>query len=128
VQTHVRILGVLFIALAGIGLLFALILMIGIGGAASIVSASDTEEAALAVPIIGIAGATLVMLLLALSLPGLVTGIGLLYFKPWARIAGIVLSALSLLGFPIGTVVGGYGLWVLLSKETEPFFPPGVPR
>ena len=55
-------------------------------------------------------------------LPSLITGYGLLYFKPWARIVGIVLSAVSLINFPIGTAVGIYGLWVLLNKETERLF------
>ena len=35
---------------------------------------------------------------------------------------GIVLSVLNVIVFPIGTVAGIYGLWVLLSKETEPLF------
>jgi len=31
----------------------------------------------------------------------------------------IVLSALNLINIPIWTLLGIYGLWVLLSKETE---------
>ena len=38
------------------------------------------------------------------------------------RVAGIVLALLSLILVPYGTVVGAYGLWVLLSKGTEPLF------
>jgi len=57
-----------------------------------------------------------------LSLPGIVTGIGLLRLRPWARILGIVLSALSLLMVPFGSLLGIYGLWVLLSKDTERLF------
>ena len=57
-----------------------------------------------------------------LSLPGIITGIGLLRLRPWARIAGIVLSILGLMAMPIGTIVGVYGLWVLFSKDTERLF------
>ena len=122
-DTHVKVLGVLFAALSALGVLFAIVLLIGIGSAAGIVGASaQPEEAAYAIPIIGVAGTALVGLMLIVSLPGFVTGIGLLYFKPWARILGIVLSALQLLGFPIGTAIGIYGLWVLLSKDTEVLF------
>lgn len=125
-NTHVKVLGVLFAALSGLGLLAALIVMIGIGGAAGIVgTAAEPEDAALAVPIIGIAGSIAVVMLLVVSLPGIVAGIGLLEFKPWARILGIVLCAICLLGFPIGTIFGVYGLWVLLNKETERLFQPG---
>ena len=34
----------------------------------------------------------------------------------------IVLSALHLVNIPIGTILGIYGLWVLLSKETDLLF------
>jgi hypothetical protein len=50
-----------------------------------------------------------------------------LYFKSWARIVGIVLSAVSLINIPIGTAVGAYGLWVLLNKETERLFDTAPP-
>ncbi len=126
-QTHVKVLGVLFIVLSGLGLLVSLTLMLAFGAAAGIVGANaNAHDAAIALPIIGLAGTALVTFLLVLSLPGLVTGIGLLKFKPWARIAGIVLSALHLIPIPFGTALGVYGLWVLLNKESEPLFT-GVP-
>jgi hypothetical protein len=68
------------------------------------------------------AGTALVVFLLAISLPGLITGIGLLKFQPWARIVGIVLAAINLINIPLGTILGAYGLWVLLNKETERLF------
>ena len=49
------------------------------------------------------------------------TGIGLLYFKPWARILGIVLSAIALLGFPWVTILGVYDSGYF-SKDTERLF------
>ena len=122
-QTHVKVLGVLYIALSALGLLTALFLLLAIGGAAGVVGvAADPEDAAIALPILGIAGSALGMMLLLLSLPGLITGWGLLTFKGWARILGIVLSALNLLNIPVGTALGIYGLWVLLNKDTERLF------
>jgi hypothetical protein len=124
-DTHVRVLGVLFIALGVLGLIFAAFMLISLGGAASIISASaDSDDAALAIPILSLVGTALVTLLFAFSLPAIVTGIGLLYFKTWARIVGIVLSAIALLGFPWITILGIYGLWVLFSKDTERLFSP----
>ena len=122
-DTHVRVLGVIYIAIGVLGLMGAALMLIGFGGAAGIISASaDPDEAALALPILSIVGTALVVFLFAFSLPSIITGIGLLYFKSWARVLGIVLSAVSLLGFPWVTILGIYGLWVLFSKETERLF------
>jgi hypothetical protein len=121
--THVKVLGVLFIVLNALGLCAALFLALGLGVASGIVGqAAAPEDAAIALPIIGVAGTALVVFLLAVSLPGLITGIGLIKFQPWARIVGIVLAAINLINIPFGTILGIYGLWVLLSKETEPLF------
>ena len=122
-QTHVKVLGVLYLAVSAFFLVGALFLILAAGGAAGIVGASaEPEDAAIAIPIIGIAGTALAMFLGVFAIPGLVTGWGLLQLKPWARIVGIVLSAISLINIPIGTVVGIYGLWVLLNKDTELLF------
>jgi hypothetical protein len=83
---------------------------------------NPSDEAIFAVPILGGIGGLVFIVFLVLSLPSLVVGIGLLQFKPWGRILGIVLSALHLFNVPFGTVLGIYGLWVLLSTETERLF------
>ena len=121
--THVKVLGVLYIALSALGVASALFLALAVGTASSIVGISaEPQDAAIALPIIGVAGTALVVFLLAISLPGLITGIGLLKLQPWARIVGIVLSAINLINIPFGTALGIYGLWVLLNKETEQLF------
>jgi hypothetical protein len=121
--THVKVLAVLYIVFSSLFLLTAIVLLVTLGGAAAIVGQSaPADEAAIAVPIIGITGMALVIFFMALALPGLLTGWGLLNFRSWARILGIVLSAINLLNFPFGTLLGIYGLWVLLSAETEPLF------
>jgi len=70
----------------------------------------------------GLTGALLVSVLLAFSIPSIICGWGLLKFKRWARLLGIVLAAIAVLKFPIGTAFGVYALWVLFSKQTEPLF------
>jgi hypothetical protein len=124
-QTHVKVLGVLFIVVSALGVLTAIGIgaMFGIAGMAG--AAADGEDAALALPILGLTGGLVTIILLTLSLPGLITGFGLLAYKSWARILGIVLAAINLLGFPIGTLLGIYGLWVLLNKDTERLFATG---
>jgi hypothetical protein len=125
--THVKVLAVLFIALSALGVLAALILMLVFGVAAGSVGVSGDPDAAVALPIIGMVGSSLVIFLLVVSLPGLITGWGLLKLKPWARIVGIVLCAINLINIPLGTIVGAYGLWVLLSGETERLFASTTP-
>jgi uncharacterized membrane protein len=61
------------------------------------------------------------------SIPDIIAGIGMLERRPWARILGIVLSILGLLNFPLRTVAGVYGLWVLFNPETEARFRAGPP-
>src|SRR6185436_19693827 len=123
--THVKVLGVLYIALSALMLCAAAFLFFAVGAAAGIVGATaDSPDAAVALPIIGLAGTALVVFL---ALPGLITGIGLLQFRPWARIVGIVLAVLNLIHIPFGTIVGIYALWVLLNKQTEPLFTPSLP-
>jgi hypothetical protein len=121
--THVKVLAVLYIALSALGLCAALFLGLALGAAGGIVAANaDANATAIALPIIGFAGSALVVFLLALSLPGIITGIGLLKMQPWARIVGIVLAVIHLIHIPLGTIVGVYGLWVLLNKDTERLF------
>jgi uncharacterized membrane protein (DUF2068 family) len=126
-QTHVKVLGVLFILLSAIGICVALFFSLIMTAAAGIVSSSaDPHDAAIALPFIGLAGTALTAFLLALAVPGLITGVGLLKFKPWARIFGIVLSVLHLIHVPFGTALGVYGLIVLFDKDTERLFTPGA--
>jgi hypothetical protein len=123
VQTHVKVLGVVYLAVGGCMLLGALFLAMTMGGVAGIVgAAADPEDAAIAIPILGIAGTAMAAFLGIFSLPSLITGYGLVNFKPWSRVVGIVLSAISLIFIPFGTIAGAYGLWVLLSKDTEHLF------
>lgn len=123
-EQHLKILGVLYIVLGALGILGALVMLAVFGGIAGVVGmvAHQEPDARIAVPIVAAIGIGLFFSMLVLSLPGLVAGYGLLRFRPWARVLGIVLSALNLLSAPLGTLLGAYGLWVLLSEETELLF------
>jgi hypothetical protein len=125
VATHVKILGALHIVFGSLGLLIALLAFGFLGGIARVVAteaAANDPEAAIAAPIVGLIGLVVGILLALLSAPAIIAGIGLLQFKPWGRILGIVLSAINLLNLPLGTALGIYGLWTLLNRETELLF------
>ena len=121
-DTHVKVLGVLNMLCGGLGLLTALMLTFVFGGVAAAVGASGDADSAAAIPIIGFAGMAIVGFIAVWSLPGIIVGFGLYRLRPWARVAGIILSVLALIAIPFGTLLGVYGLWVLFSKETEQLF------
>jgi hypothetical protein len=123
-RQHVTVLGVLFIVLGAMGLIGAVVVLMVFGGVAGIlgIAAHEEPEAAIAIPIVGGVGLFVCVIILIISIPDIIAGIGLIKFRPWARILGLVLSVLSLMNIPLGTLVGVYGLWVLLSGETEALF------
>lgn len=114
--THVKVLGWLYILSGVFGLLIALCVFVSVLGGGLI----SQDETAIAVT--GIVAVVVSGFLVVLSLPGIVAGIGLLAYKNWARILGIVLGVLNLPGFPTGTILGVYSLYVLLDDETSALF------
>lgn len=120
---HVKVLGILHIALGGLSVLAGVFVMVIMGGIAGLVGLTDhSHDAFIAIPILGTIGGIVLIALTLLGLPGIIAGWGLLYYQPWARILTIVLSAFDLLNVPFGTALGVYGFWVLLSAEGERLF------
>ncbi len=124
-ETHAKVLGILNIVSGLLGLCAAVLFTVVFGGVVGLIGADADPEAAMAVPIVGAAGAALVLFTLVLSLPAVIIGYGLFQLRPWSRIAGIVISILSLIAIPFGTLLGAYGLWVLFSAEGQRLFAPG---
>ncbi|MFN7938760.1 MAG: hypothetical protein U0R19_35855 [Bryobacteraceae bacterium] len=122
-DTHVKILGILHVVFGALGLLAGLFVMALFGGIAGLVGAfGNGGDSIIAIPILGGIGALVLIACLVLSLPGLIAGIGLLKYRSWARVLTIILSVLNLFNFPFGTALGVYGLWVLLSADTQRLF------
>ena len=122
-HSHVKTLAILHIVLGCLGLLAAVFIFVVFGGIAAVIGMeAPGDEAAFAVPIVGGIGLFISAFAALLSIPGIIAGVGLLSFKPWARILTLVLSALHLINIPIGTAVGFYGFWVLMSQEGQMLF------
>ena len=85
---HVKVLAAFYLIFGVLGILGSLMVLLIFGGAAGIISmaAPNDPDALLAVPIVGLIGGILVMLIFTLSVPGIIAGIGLLKRRPWARI------------------------------------------
>ena len=119
-ETHVKAAGWLWTILGALSLLGALCAVVSIAGGGLI---SGDQDAILATSITATGVGGLLVLSGGLNL---VAGIGLLKLKSWARILALILAVLNLLAFPIGTVLGIYTLWVLLTKDTELLFHSGA--
>lgn len=72
----------------------------------------------------GLLGATWLgaALLGALAVFQFVTGTAIRKFKPWSRIAVGILSGIGLLGFPVGTLINAYILYLIFSKKGQMVF------
>ena len=117
-KQHVTIIGAVRIGFSVIFFFlgaFIFTLLFGIGWA---VSAEDQ----IAFNVLTIVGALVGGLFLILSLPGFIGGIGLLQYKPWARIVVLIVSALDLFNVPIGTIFGAYSIWALTQEEVVALF------
>jgi len=116
-KKHVTVVGAIHIGFGILGLIAAIAVFFALNFAKGFV---ENEE----VPtmILGFLSISLPLLIGVLSTLGLIGGIGLLSFLPWARYLVIVVAALGCLNIPIGTLKGVYTLWVLLQDETIKLF------
>ena len=66
----------------------------------------------------------LTLLLIGLGVGQFFAGWGVRALRRWGAIVGCILSAIGLIGFPIGTVINGYILYLFLSKKGRTIFAP----
>jgi hypothetical protein len=64
------------------------------------------------------------VLLIAFGAGMAFVGHGVRALRRWARIVGSVLAAIGLLGFPVGTIINVYILYLYLSKKGRTVFSP----
>jgi hypothetical protein len=110
----------LHIGLGVLGLLAAVIVVLGTIGPGLIVNYLEGDAEPLT--ILTIIGVSVGGFLILISLPGIVGGFGLLKLQSWARYLVMVLGVLNLVNLPIGTAIGLYTLWALMQPETEELF------
>jgi hypothetical protein len=123
-QEHIKILGILNIVLGSLTAVAGLCVLLIFGGAGGLIAAAahsaDSDlPSNLAAPAVFLIGVAIAGFLLVLSLPAIVGGWGLLKFRPWSRVLMIVVSVFHLLHFPLGTALGVYGIWALMSEPAR---------
>lgn len=117
-QGHVRLLAILLLlwGILSFGLHLLAVVTAGTVGVFLGNLLDISLSSAAVVPVLVVA---LGAFFLLTSLLAIVAGVGLLHYRAWGRVLGLVVCALGLLRPPFGTLVGVYGLWVLLSREGE---------
>ena len=115
-ESHIKVVAWLHIVMGGLGVIGAVVLFFIIAGVGAI---SGDHVAMFVTSTVGMILAGGIILF---SIPGFIAGVGLLKLRPWARILTIVLSIFHLFGFPIGTAIGAYCLWVLFNEKTVRLF------
>jgi hypothetical protein len=116
-KKHVTVVGALHIGFGILGLIGAVAVFFALNFARGFV---ENDEVGMMV--LRFLSLSLPLLIGFMSTLGLVGGIGLLAYKPWARYLVIVVAALGCLNIPIGTLKGVYSLWVLLQDDTVKLF------
>jgi hypothetical protein len=113
VREHVRLLGILWIALSALDGLMAVAAVV----ANAIFNQSEHPNfPAFLHPLLSF----LAVFVVVKAFAGFVAGWGLLQREPWARMVAVVLAFPSLLfNVPFGTALGIYTLWVLLPAESD---------
>ncbi|HTS36620.1 MAG TPA: hypothetical protein VMH04_13175 [Candidatus Solibacter sp.] len=110
---HLHTLGILWIVIGGLFAIPAVLLMIFGTGTRMILRSREVLPGFVPL-LVYIAGGTMVLL----ATGGICVGLGLMQRQPWARAAAIILGVLALFHPPLGTALGIYTLWVLLSDES----------
>ena len=109
---HIRLLGILWIALSAFRMVPAVVLFI-ISNPGLRIFPPETPE--FIVPMMRAIGTVLLIGAAA----GIAAGWGLLGKQPWARMLAIIIGCISLLDMPFGTALGVYTFWVLLPAQSE---------
>jgi hypothetical protein len=109
---HIRLLGILWMALSAVRLVPGLFVMLLFREGAAWMPPGVPDFVYGLVRCIG-------TLLILAALLGLLAGMGLLQRQPWARLLAIVLAFVGLIDVPLGAALGIYTLWVLLPAQSE---------
>ena len=110
-EKHINIVAALQIGFSILGLLIGGIIFTVFVLLGSFIEEQDAQL------VFGIIAKVVMVVIVVLSIPGIIAGVGLLKRKEWARILTLILSVLDLVNFPIGTAVGAYSIWAMVQPE-----------
>lgn len=126
-ETHKRVLGILYIVTGILQLIGMLLLSILIASFIPFLSDQAGEDARWVfdwlVPFINTIATVIIILI---SIPSVIGGAALLYEKSWALTLLLIIGCFKLFSFPIGTAIGIYTIWVY--AENKKIVQPANPK
>jgi hypothetical protein len=116
-EKHVNLISILWIIYGAVGLFFGFIVAAVLFGVSFLPHNWDIAPGVVRLIAWGVG-----FFFMALALPQIIGGIGLMKKQEWARILILVVSFFHLLSFPLGTALGIYSFVILLRDETVKLF------
>lgn len=113
---QIRLLGILYILYHGFSLVVLMFVASVVGFAG--LFAGDLETTA----VTSVVACGLMAIGLVAALPGIIAGLGLLRFRPWARILAIIVAVLDIWSIPFGTALAIFALYVLVRGKSDRAF------
>jgi hypothetical protein len=119
VREHIRLLGILWMAYSALHVVAGAILIVVahtiFAGTFHVPNGPPPEVTQWLRPFLSFIG----YLILAKAAAGFIAGWGLLQRESWARVVALVVGFVALLNVPLGTALGIYTLWVLLTPQSD---------
>jgi len=116
VQEHIRLLGILWMALSAINVVGGMVLIVI---ANTLFARHGQLPSEVPVnwlrPFLTFIG----VLILAKAAAGFIAGWGLLQHESWGRLLSLIIAFISLFNVPLGTALGIYTFWVLLPTQSD---------
>jgi len=110
-EKHINIVAALQIGFSILGLIIGILIFTILYFVGDFVDETEAQA------VLTIIANILMVVIVILSIPGIIAGIGLLKRKEWARILTLILSVIDLINFPVGTAVGAYSIWAMVQPE-----------
>ncbi len=112
-DSHKKILGILYLVSAGftlLVLLFVRAILETVFGFA--LSDADPDEARVAEFVLTLLSFLPVLVIIVDVIPTAIAAVGLLTRATWAPLISLIVGCFHLLAFPVGTVIGIYSIWI----------------
>ncbi|HPW16804.1 MAG TPA: hypothetical protein PLP83_00325 [Candidatus Aminicenantes bacterium] len=122
----IKVARIALVVAAGLKIATAALFLFIFGAGAVLIGWGTDRAGLLGSALLGAAGVVLALFCAAVGALDLAIAAGIAKGRPWARLAGVAMGAVLLVGFPVGTVLGALVLMGLLGKDARDWF--GVPR
>ncbi len=112
-EAHKRILGILFIISGALEILMLVFISALLSAVFPVIfDHADVDDQWVLVWIVPFISTLATIIILLISIPSIIGGLGMLYQKKWALTLVLILGCFKLFSFPVGTALGVYTIWV----------------